>query len=248
MVLSNGNPGKDVTVSVVVLAFNEAKNLPKTIFAIHRAIDNRFSDYEIIIIDDGSHDKTGRVADQLARKDPRVLAVHNPGNMGCGYTFWHGVKIARYQYVWLIPGDGEIPQVSLKNIADAIGQADMIIPYMVNTSIRPVLRRVISRGYTSLLNALFFKRMRYYNGPAVFPTAQVRTAPEVHSRGFAFMAPIIIYLLKKKCTFLEVGIHLKQRDYGRPSVNNIRNILSALRTMTRYYLQLQFSRQSGRKG
>ena len=235
------------TVSVVVLAYNESRNLPKAVETIRQVLANQFADYEIIIVDDGSSDKTAIIADEMAASDEHIVSVHNNKNMGCGYTFHHGVREARFKYVWLIPGDGEIPRKSLETIAREIGNADMILPYMVNTNIRPWYRRIISRGYTSLLNVLFFKRITYYNGPAVFPREQVLTTPEVFSRGFAFMAPIILTLIKHKVSWKEVGILLKQRDHGKPSVNNVRNILSAFRTLVRHYLPIQFSSRS-RKG
>jgi dolichol-phosphate mannosyltransferase len=239
--------GDAVTVSAVVLAFNEAGNLPKAVDAVRRAMAPRFADYEIIIVDDGSRDGTGHIADDIAAADSRVVVVHNEKNMGCGYAFRRGVAKARFRYVWLIPGDGEIPQVSLETIADAIGTADMILPYMVNSNIRPWLRRVISWGYTCLINALFFKRLRYYNGPGVFPAEQIRTVPEVHSRGFVFTAPLIITLMKRKVAWKEVGILLKQRDYGNSRINNVRNIVNAFQTITRYYLRLQFSGREGNR-
>jgi dolichol-phosphate mannosyltransferase len=241
MALSDGINRDAVTVSVVVLALNEAGNLPKAIEAVRRAVTDRFTDYEIIIVDDGSHDGTGRITDDFAAADPCIVAVHNERNMGCGYAFRRGVERARFQYVWLIPGDGEIPRISLDTIAGAIGTADMILPYMINSNIRPKLRRLVSWGYTCLVNVLFFKRVRYYNGPAVFPTGQVRTAPEVRSRGFVFMAPLILTLMKRKVPWREVGILLKSRDTGRSNITSARNIVNAFQTLTRYYLRLQFS-------
>jgi dolichol-phosphate mannosyltransferase len=241
MALSSKKQKDFNTVSVVVLAYNEAANLPKAVDNVRQVITGRFSDYEIIIVDDGSSDKTGRIADDIAASNTHVVSIHNARNRGCGYTFRHGVKTARFEYVWVIPGDGEIPRISLDIIAQAIGTADMLLPYMVNADIRPWYRRVISWGYTNLLNFLFSKSLHYYNGPAVFPLEQVRTTPEVFSCGFAFMAPIIITLMKRKVSWKEVGIFLKRRDSGQPSVNNVVNIFSALRAIAGLYWGLNIA-------
>ena len=216
------------SVSIVLLAYNEARSLPAVIESIHQALDGRIPKYEVIIVNDGSGDDTGQVAKNLARQNSHLKVIHNPGNRGCGFTFMTGVKAAEHEYVWLIPGDGEITVESITAIADSIGKADMVVPYVLNFNIRPLSRRIISRGYTALLNLLFWKKLRYYNGPCVFRTDLVKPMTTVNSRGFAFMAPILLRLMKQKHTYTEVGITLQNRRYGKASVNNLLNILSAI--------------------
>ena len=94
MVPSNANHSSNTSVSIVVLAFNEAQSLPTTIKFIHKALEGKLSKYEVIIVNDGSRDDTGRVAEGLAKRDYRLKVIHNPKNMGCGYTFMRGVQAA----------------------------------------------------------------------------------------------------------------------------------------------------------
>jgi len=232
MVPSKAATRNSTSVSVVVLAYNEARNLPGVIKAIHQALDGTIPKYEVIIVNDGSSDNTGQVAESLVKQNSHLKVIHNPENRGCGFTFMRGVKAAKHEYVWLIPGDGEIKAESITAIADNIGKADMVIPYVLNFKIRPLSRRIISRGYTALLNTLFRKKLHYYNGPCVFRTDLVKPMTTVNSRGFAFMAPILLRLLKQKHTYTEMGITLQNRPYGRASVNNLLNILSAIKMIT----------------
>jgi len=217
------------SVSMVLLAYNEAQNLPGVIKSIHQALDGKMPKYEVIIVNDGSGDDTRQVAENLARQNSHLKVIHNPENRGCGFTFMRGVREATCEYTWLIPGDGEIDADAIKTIASKIGTADMVVPYVLNFNIRPLSRRIISRGYTALLNTLFWKKLRYYNGPCVFRTDLVKPMTTVNSRGFAFMAPILLRLMKQKRTYAEIGITLQNRHYGKPSVNNLLNILSAIK-------------------
>jgi glycosyltransferase involved in cell wall biosynthesis len=237
---SNIKTRQDVNVSIVVLALNESRTLPKVIETIHRAVAVRFTSYEIIIVDDGSRDDTGRIADDIAASDRRVTSVHNEANMGCGYSFQRGVEIARSKYTWLIPGDGEIDRTAMDAIAGHIGEADMVIPYVTNFKTRPLDRRIVSWGYTALINILFLKNIRYYNGPGVFPTEYTRTMPEVHSRGFAFMAPIILRLIRRGRSYIEVGIKLQPRLYGKPNISSLQNIFSVLKMLARLLPDIYF--------
>jgi glycosyltransferase involved in cell wall biosynthesis len=245
MDLFNKDTRQDVTVSIVVLALNEARTLPKVIETIRQAVV-RFTNYEIIIIDDGSRDDTGRIADDIAAIDRRVTSVHNERNMGCGYAFRRGVETAQFKYTWLIPGDGEIDLTAMDTIAGHIGEADMVIPYVTNFKSRPLDRRIVSWGYTTLINILFLKNIRYYNGPGVFPTGYIRTMPEVHSRGFAFMAPIILRLIRRGRSYIEVGIKLQPRLYGKPNISSLQNIFSVLKMLLQLLPDIYFREKRAR--
>lgn len=234
-------PSKQTSVSIVVLAFNEAPGLPTVVQSIHQALEGKFSEYEIIIVNDGSWDDTGKVAETLAKQDSRLRVIHNPHNMGCGFTFLRGAEAANYEYAWLIPGDGEITTNSIETIANQIGTADMVIPYVLNFGIRPLSRRIISWGYTALLNILFCMRLHYYNGPCVIKSNLIKTAPTVNSRGFTFLAPILLRLIKRKHTFVEIGITLQHRQFGKPSVSSIGNIFSALKTVSRLFWDINIA-------
>ena len=234
---------KSASVSVVVLAFNEAKNLPNTVKSVAQILEDKFPEYEIIIVNDGSHDDTGQVAEGLAERKSHIKVIHNRQNMGCGFTFRRGVRVAGGEYAWLIPGDGEISPDSIETIANYIGTADMVIPYVLNAGIRPLSRRIVSWGYTTLLNILFWRKLHYYNGPCVIRSDLAKSVPTVNSPGFAFMAPILLRLLKQGHSYTEVGITLEARRYGAPSVSSLINIISALRTIAWLFWDINVTRR-----
>ena len=242
MVHSNTAGLESASVSVIVLAYNEAKNIPQVVKSINLALKDHNLKFEIIIVNDGSTDDTIQVVRHIANQDSNVRMISNKNNMGCGYTFMRGIQEAQYDFSWLIPGDGEITTSSISEIAKQIGSADMIIPYVINAGIRPKNRRLISNGYTKLVNFVFDKRIRYFNGPCVIRSELARSVPIKSSCGFAFMAPIILTLLMQNHTYTEIGIYLKPRVFGKPTVNNYLNILSALRTLASLYWSLKVAK------
>ena len=142
------------SISVIVPAFNEELNLADTLDSINAAASDRDLELEIIIVNDGSQDNTGRVADGLASKDGRVRSLHHQTNQGLGNTYFTGVKEASKDYVVLIPGDNECGVETLAPLLDALGTSDIIIPYPVNTEIRSRFRRILSKLFVSLINFL----------------------------------------------------------------------------------------------
>lgn len=242
MGLSNTISLKGHSVSVVVPAYNEEQNLEATVESIHKALSDKYLKYEIIIINDGSHDNTGKLAEALAERDSRIKVIHNQKNSGYGYTFLRGAIAANYEYTQLIPADGEIPSNSIKKIADTIGEADLILPYIENFHIRTFARRVISVGYTLLLNVLFFLNIRYYNGPLIIKTTLLKSIP-VKATGFAFMASIVIQAIKKYgCSYTQTGILLAPRLFGNSNCT-IRKILGVTKTIGQLFWEINILRK-----
>ncbi len=87
---SKASQKSKTSVSVVMPAFNEAQNLATTVESVHKAFGDKFAKYEIIVVNDGSRDDTGMIAEALAKQDSRLKVIHNPHNMGYGFTFLRG--------------------------------------------------------------------------------------------------------------------------------------------------------------
>ncbi len=241
MVPSKATHKGEPSVSIVVPAFDEAQNLAACIESIRKAVEDKAYEYEIIIINDGSRDDTGKVAETLAKQGSHIRVIHNPHNIGYGFAFMQGARAATYDYVQLVPGDNEIPTSSIETIASHLGTVDMVIPYLLNFRIRSLSRKIISWGYTAMLNVLFGLRLHYYNGPCAIRSDLIRTAT-VDTHGFAFMASILLQLIKQKYTFVEVGIILEPRHFGKSKLISPRNILSVVKTVAWLFWDINIAR------
>src|SRR5262249_3536851 len=136
------------SMSFIVPALNEERVVEHVIREIHSSVDRLVHTYEIILIDDGSTDRTGRIMDSLARELANTRAIHNNPNIGLGASYRRGVNDAKHDYVMMLCGDGGLPASSLPPIIEKIGITDMVIPYMTNLKqIKSPLRYLISRTY-----------------------------------------------------------------------------------------------------
>jgi dolichol-phosphate mannosyltransferase len=218
------------TITLVIPALNEEVLITPTVEQILECVEGRFSEYELLLVDDGSTDQTGVLMDRLAKAYPRIRVFHNARNLGLGYSYRLGVSHARYEYVMLLCGDGGLPAASLPAIFDQIGQADIVIPYMRNlVQIKTRGRFLLSRSYTMLLNTLFGLKLRYYNGLAVHRVDLVR-AVDVRSDGFGFQGEILVKLLKGGCSFVQVAVDGAEKT-NRSSALRFSNILSVTATL-----------------
>jgi len=228
------------TVSVLVPAYNEEKYLAKAVHEYNQLLRRAVDDYEIIIINDGSIDKTGMVADKLARKNKKVRVIHNKGNKGLGYNYRLGAKLARKNYITLLPGESEILSESIEENLGEIGKADIIIPYIATPWERPLYRQVITWGFKAGLNILFGLHLKYYNAHVIHTTKLVRKV-KMTTNSFAYQAEILIRLLKgkKKLSYIEVPYRTK-KPKGKSSCFRLKNIIGVIRLVTKLFFEIHF--------
>lgn len=193
-------------------------------------VRNHFRDYEIILIDDGSSDRTGAIMDSFAQIHERIRVEHNGSNLGLGASYKRGVALATKEYLMLLCGDGGLPARSLPSIFEQIGKADIVIPYMTNLrQIKTPLRYFLSRGYTTLLNLLFGFRLNYYNGLPVHRLDLLRCI-DITSSGFGFQGEVLIKLLKSGCSYVQVGVSGAE-ETKRSFALRASNLVSVARTV-----------------
>ncbi|MFI5145086.1 MAG: glycosyltransferase family 2 protein [Ignavibacteria bacterium] len=121
---------KDISLSVFFPAYYDEKNIAKVVDKAVEVCESLYlKDYEIIIIEDGSPDKTGEEADELAKKYPKVKVVHHEKNMGYGSTLKDGFYTAKLDYVFYTDGDNQFDLEELKKFVALVPFSDIILGY-----------------------------------------------------------------------------------------------------------------------
>jgi dolichol-phosphate mannosyltransferase len=225
------------SVSFIVPALNEEVVVEGVLRDIWANVDARIATYEIILIDDGSTDRTGEIMQRLADELPNVRFVPNERNMGLGASYQKGVKESRLEYVMMLCGDGGVPASSLPPIIEKIGTADIVAPYMVNLKvIKTPMRYAISRCYTGLLNLISGQKLHYYNGLPVHRRALLRQL-DITSSGFGFQGEILVKLIKSGCSVVQVGVRGAEAT-NKTSVFRVKNLMSVTKTLLKLMREL----------
>jgi len=218
------------SITIIVPALNEEKNLQKAVKDICQQAEKHGLDYEIIIFDDCSQDKTPEIAEQLAKENPRIKVTHNKTTKGLSYNYKKGIQLASKEYVIMLPGDGEN---TLEGLIEYIGEADIIIPYVLNPEVRPWIRRVISKTFTFLVNLLGGLNLKYYNGTVIHKTEIVRKIAPLVNDGFGYQAEILTRLIKSGADYKEIGINIQKKQNNTTKAFTLKNFIRVAKTLFR---------------
>jgi glycosyltransferase involved in cell wall biosynthesis len=223
-------------LSIIIPAYNEEKTLAASVESACAAAMQSETDFEILIVNDCSTDQTAQIAAEIASRDQRIRALSNQVNLGMGGAFKTGLREARLSHIMVFPADNEHPIDGVLPILQARGKADIIIPYVTNPEIRARHRRVISWCYVTLVNLLFGQKIPYYNGLVLQRTDLLRSM-SIETNSFSFQTEAILKLLKKKASWVAIGVPLHQPSHSKTKAFRIKNVLGVMSTLMRLFIK-----------
>jgi glycosyltransferase involved in cell wall biosynthesis len=221
------DPLKSKSLTVVIPAFNEQENLGRALDNVALALQGLVDDYEIIVIDDGSIDRTPSIAREKMRDDPRVKCLSNDRNRGYGYSYWRGVMAATKDYVGVFTADNDMSWESLRDLVQNMGQADVLTSYMCNTHQREFGRRALSKAFVVMMNAVFQMRLKYFNGPFIGRRDLLQTLT-IRSSGLTVLAECKVKLIKQGYSYQEIPFTYVRRSGGRSTALRLKSIKAVI--------------------
>lgn len=224
---------RQCSLSIVIPALNEEGNIQGSLDSAIRAAECTVGDYEIIVVNDGSTDRTPQIVQANAAKNSRIRMITHERPWGFGASYHDGRRTATKEFTVMVHGDNAFDDQTLSNLFAHIGEADVICGYIANPEARSWSRRAISFGYTSVMNVLFCMRLRYFNGLQIHRTSWLQKA-SAESSGFGFQAELLIKAIKEGLSYREVPtIHTERPGGGATKIFKVSNICSVGTTMTK---------------
>jgi glycosyltransferase involved in cell wall biosynthesis len=230
------------SLSVIVTAMNEEGNLRPTVESVLSVVDGQAWDYEVLIIDDGSTDRTAEVAEELAASNPRIKIHRHPRNLGLDRAYMKGIELATKANIGWVAGNNMIPAEALEAIYGSLGAADMILSYP-QVDPRRKRRRWVSRTFTMTLNVLFNVRLRYYTGPCVYRAEVAKTLRPI-TQGSMIVPELLLRLIKAGESYIELPLQPKPRSSGQTKTFRPRNVASVVLSVWRLFVDIQILRRS----
>jgi dolichol-phosphate mannosyltransferase len=204
---------EDIEFSIIMPALNEEKNIELAIFNSLDAIDHFGINGEIIVINDGSNDKTEALIKSYTEREPRVRLINHVRRMGIGASFWDGVDQAQGKFVVMLPGDNENDPMEIFRYHALLKSVDIVIPFVFNKHVRSVWRNALSFIYRFIINTTFLVNFNYTNGTVLYRKALLDEL-EFRSSSFFFQTDILVRTVKRNYLFAEVPYRMGMRSQG----------------------------------
>lgn len=222
-------------LSVIIPAYNEEGNLEGVVRELEGELPRLVGDYEILIVDDGSKDGTGALAEKLASSNGRIRVTRLHRNFGYGAAQRAGMKQASKDFVVLIPADGEFPIRDLEKLTKRAKEAHMVIGYRTDRPDAP-LRKLFSRAYHFALRVFLGLPYRDFDWVKLYSRRVLEVVSPI-SRGQVFDAELLWQAKRYDFRTVEVPVGYRLRSKGRSSLARPRTLLLALCEALRLLLQ-----------
>lgn len=214
-------------------AYNEEAHVAAVIREALDVLPRFADDLEVIVVDDGSTDRTGAIADELPRGDPRVRVVHHRPNRGYGGAVRSGLTEATKDVVFFTDGDRQFDMTDLARLLPALDRADVVIGYREKRADAP-RRLFIAFVYNTLIRALFLAPFRDVDCAfKVFRRRVFDRVPleRVRSNG-AFFSPELLIVLRASGERIEqVGVRHFPRTAGEEKGATLRVVARTIRDL-----------------
>ena len=227
------------SVTIVIPAFREEENIEAAIDNACRIAKECTQEFEVIVVDDGSPDRTGELAKLKAQQNLQIRVAQNAVNQGFGYSFARGVAMAQKEFITVFPGDNDMSADSLKDIMLARGSADLVISYMSKNNNRSYFRKLVSKTFVVLMNCLFGLNLKYYNGAFICRTALIKTIP-IKSTGLAALAECIVRLIKQGASWRAIYFDHVGRRYEKSKAFHWKSISAVNKTIWMLWFDVYF--------
>lgn len=225
-------------LSVIVPAYNEERLLADAIESMVVSVSPVAEPLEIVIVNDGSADRTADIAEALGQRLAGVRVVHHAVNAGWGQAVRTGIANAKHEYVVLAPVDNPLSGEQARTFLDAVDGADVVIGFRRGRAGYSPWLSLGSRCYRLLVNMLFGVRYRDVNWIHVYRRSAIERLP-LRLSGIVFPAEVVVKAHRRGYRIVEVYSEMKARTHGRPTVSRPRVILRALRDLARLWRELR---------
>jgi glycosyltransferase involved in cell wall biosynthesis len=201
-------------------AHNEEANLEALVAEALATLPTLAETWEIVIVDDGSRDATGRIADELTAANPGLVrAVHHRTNRGYGAALLSGFQAARFAYAAFTDGDRQFRVADVGRLIDRMAAPDapdVVVGYRIKRA-DPLVRTVYAKAYR-LANRIFFGlKVRDVDCACKLFRRAALEDVGVESGGAFFSAELLIKLRAAGRSVAEVGVPHYARVAGSPT-------------------------------
>ncbi len=228
-------------LTVFLPSHNEEGNVERVVGDFLAELPKVAENYEVVVVDDGSRDRTGEIADRLAAGNRHVLVVHHPKNLGYGGAVNSGLHSGTQPFLLLADGDGQFDPSEMSKLTSRIDDYDVVIGRRAQRADN-LMRRINGKAWTSLARLLFGLQITDMDCGFKLFRREAVAGIVLHSNSAMITTELMARLAGRKALICEVDVTHLPRVAGEQTGNSPLVILHAFREMFALYRDLKAAR------
>jgi glycosyltransferase involved in cell wall biosynthesis len=235
-------------LSIFFPAYNDSGTIASLVITALQTARRLTTDFEVIIVNDGSADATAQIADELARTYPEVKVVHHARNRGYGGALQSGFKAATRELVFYTDGDAQYDPSEMTRLWEALGdRIDLVNGYKISRS-DPFHRIVIGRIYHHTVRLLFGLQVRDVDCDFRLLRRSIFQQVLLEKNSGVICLEMMKKIQDAGFHIAEVPVHHYHRAYGKSQFFNFRRLFKTAVDVAGLWLALVVRREHLRQG
>ncbi len=214
--------------------YNELKSIEPMTRKALQVMQAVADDFEIVIVDDGSSDSSEKLADDLARSDPRIRVVHHQGNKGYGQALRTGFASATKDIVIYTDCDEPVDLWLVKDALPHLDKYDLVIGYRLNRW-EGWRRFIYSKIYNNLVQLLFGVRVRDVNFSFKLIRREALQKLHLGAKSVFIDGELLAEAVRNRLTIYQIAAQYRPRQHGASHFNSLRAATHTLEEIWEYW-------------
>jgi glycosyltransferase involved in cell wall biosynthesis len=238
-------PARLPGLTVFLPSYNEEGNVERVVKGFLAELPRVAEKYEVVVVDDGSRDRTGEIADRLAAENPHVLVVHHPNNLGYGGAVNSGLRSGSQPYLLLSDGDGQFDPAEMSKLTSRIADCDVVIGLRARRADN-LMRRINGKAWTTLSRLLFGLRISDMDCGFKLFRREAIEGITLHSNSAMITTELMARLAGRNARIRQVDVTHLPRLAGQQTGGSPLAVIRAFREMFLLYRDLKAARRGER--
>lgn len=230
-------------LTVFFPAYNDSGTIASMVIAAVQTARRLTPDFEVVVVNDGSQDRTAQILDELARLYPQVRIVHHERNRGYGGALQSGFSAARKEFVFYTDGDAQYDPAELELLWRRVTpDVDLVNGYKISRS-DPLHRILIGRLYHHIVRRLFGLRVRDVDCDFRLLRRSIFDRVRLEKNSGVICLEMMKKIQDAGFRIAEVPVHHFHRAYGRSQFFNVRRVIRTAIDVAKLWFALVIRRE-----